>query len=168
MVDASVMTTTRLILGCALLAAASVMGACKDRTVSVSPDAHVRITDLRDGIGSKADKGALVHVHYTGKLEDGTKVIDTYTDGRVHKFVIGDGTVIPGMDRGVIGMRSGGKRKLVMPPQTHYGRHGYADMIPANTTMTFEVEMLRVIPTGSRGDLHPNDPRTRAFGQLRR
>ncbi|MEM1423560.1 MAG: FKBP-type peptidyl-prolyl cis-trans isomerase [Planctomycetota bacterium] len=162
------MTTTRRITACVLLAALCVLGACKDRTVSVSPDAHVRVTDLRDGIGSKAEEGALVHVHYTGMLDDGTVVVDTYDLGRVHKFVVGGGTVIPGMDKGVIGMRSGGKRRLVMPPQAHYGRYGYADAIPANTTMTFEVEMLRVIPTGSRGDLHPNDPRTRTFGQRRR
>ncbi|GAB4555239.1 MAG: hypothetical protein Tsb0013_17970 [Phycisphaerales bacterium] len=153
----------------AMIGAMLAMGACSDRAVTVSPDAHVRVTDLRDGFGAKAEEGKLVHVHYTGALEDGTVVIDTYARGRVHKFIIGDGTVIPGMDKGVVGMRSGGKRRLVMPPQAHYGKHGYGGKIPPGATLTFEVEMLRVVePDGvSGGELHPNDPRRRVTGQRR-
>ena len=164
------MKTPRPITALLLLSGALALGACTDRSVTVSPDAHVRVTDLRDGFGDKAEEGKLVHVHYTGTLEDGTVVIDTYARGRAHKFIVGDGTVIPGMDKGVVGMRSGGKRRLVMPPQAHYGKYGYADTIPPESTMTFEVEMLRVVePDGvSGGELHPNDPRRRAFGQRRR
>lgn len=145
------------------------MGACGDRAVTVSPDARVRITELRDGSGPKAEEGMLVQVHYVGRLEDGTEIVSTYANQRVHKFVIGDGTVIPGMDRGVIGMRAGGKRRLVMLPQAHYGRQGYGGKVPANATMIFEVEMMRLgrPDSVSGGELHPSDPRRRHPGQRR-
>ena len=161
------MRHVRIILGVAALACLAALGGCKDRSISVSPEANIRVTDLRDGFGAKAEEGKLVHVHYTARVEGGEEVINTYERRRVHKFIIGDGSVIPGMDRGVIGMRAGAKRRLVMPPAAHYGRHGYAGKIPAGATLIIEVEMMRVRNRDgvSGGELHPSDPRRRHFGQ---
>ncbi len=136
----------------------------------IAPSATVRITDVRDGIGDKAEDGKLVMVHYTAQLEDGTVIMNTYERGRPHRFVMGDGSVIPGMVEGIRGMRSGGKRILKMPPDAHYGRRGFGNVIPSNATLRFEVELIRVRDAdGSRaGRLHPNDPRRTLFGQQSR
>jgi peptidylprolyl isomerase len=154
----------RTLVATTLLAFACAVAGCGDRTVRISPDAKVKIRDVRDGIGAKAEEGHLVHVHYVGRLEDGDEVINTYDNGRVHKFILGDKTVIPGMDLGVRGMRAGGKRVITMPPEAHYGRLGYADRIPEDATLVFEVELLRVRDRdGNRRErlYHPNDPRER-------
>lgn len=143
------------------LSLVALLGGCEERTVSVSADANVNISDERTGKGAKAEKGDLVRVHYTGATEEGEVLISTYDNQRAHNFIIGDGTVIPGMDLGVIGMRAGGKRVIVMPPQAHYGRGGYGGKIPPETTLVFEIEMIRISTPDpmSGGDLHPNDPR---------
>ena len=83
-------------------------------------------------------------MHYTAKLPNGSVVIDTPSKGKTHKFVVGDGSVVPGMDDGVKGMRAGGTRVLTLPPHTHYGRAGYAGIIPPDTVLVFEIEMVRV------------------------
>ena len=153
-----------------LCAAVFVLAGCGERTVRVAPSATVRITDVRNGIGEKAEEGKLVMLHYTAELSDGTVIMDTYKRGRPHRFVIGDGSVIPGMVEGIRGMRSGGKRILKMPPAAHYGMRGHGGAIPPNETLKFEVELVRVRePDGSRaGRLHPNDPRRTLFGQQNR
>ena len=106
--------------------------------------AAIELKDVKRGLGIRAEEGNLVEVHYTGRISNGAIVIDTRSNGKPHRFVIGDGTVIPGMDSAVRGMRPGGVREATLPPHTHYGRKGYADVIPEESMMYFEIEMLRV------------------------
>lgn len=130
-------------------AVAAIPGAgCRDRTVEVSLDKAIDHRDLKTGIGSAAKEGNLVEVHYVATLPDGTVVLDT-RQRKPHKFIVGDGTVIPGMDSGVRGMRGGGVRILTLPPHAHYGRMGYANIIPEDTVLTFEIEMIRVSSGGA-------------------
>jgi FKBP-type peptidyl-prolyl cis-trans isomerase len=103
----------------------------------------LKYQDLVVGTGAEAVAGKSVSVHYTGWLEDGTQ-FDTSVGGQPFTFTLGAGQVIPGWDEGVAGMKVGGKRKLVIPPELGYGAQGYPPVIPANATLTFEVELLDV------------------------
>ena len=101
------------------------------------------ITDIQEGTGKAAVKGALLLCHYTGTLEDGTKFDSSYDHGRPFQFVIGSKRVIQGWDIGLIGMKEGGKRKLFVPAHLGYGEREKA-RIPANSNLIFEVELLEV------------------------
>jgi len=106
----------------------------------------LRVTELGVGHGVAAAAGDEVVVLYRGELPDGSVVpgLDLYEQGRPHRFVIGDGSVIGGLDRGVRGMRSGGVRRVTVPPLLHYGEEGYAGLIPARTSLVLTVEMVSV------------------------
>ena len=97
------------------------------------------------GEGDLAEVGKTVSVNYTGMFEDG-KVFDTSLQpGRgPFEFSLGAGQVIKGWDEGVDGMRVGGKRKLTIPPHLAYGERGAGGVIPPNSTLVFEVELLAV------------------------
>ena len=102
------------------------------------------IEDLKVGSGEKAVNGKKVIVHYTGKLENG-KVFDSSLDRNVpFDFILGQGQVIKGWDEGILGMQIGGKRKLTIPPELAYGKEGYGEIIPQNSTLIFEVELLNL------------------------
>jgi hypothetical protein len=103
----------------------------------------LQIEDIVTGTGTQAARGDEVSVDYTGKLEDGT-VFDSSQGRGVFKFVLGEKKVIQGWEQGLIGMRVGGKRKLVIPPGLAYGSRGAPPRIPANATLTFEVELRDV------------------------
>ncbi|WP_164157263.1 FKBP-type peptidyl-prolyl cis-trans isomerase [Sandarakinorhabdus rubra] len=109
-----------------------------------------RITDTRPGTGAVAEAGNMVAVHYTGWLSiDGAKgrQFDSSRDaGQPFIFRLGAGDVILGWDEGVAGMRVGGRRTLVVPPQAGYGDAGAGDAIPPGSTLIFEVELLAVAP----------------------
>jgi FKBP-type peptidyl-prolyl cis-trans isomerase len=81
-------------------------------------------------------------VHYTGWLADGTR-FDTSADRGPFEFVLGTGAVIPGWEEGLVGMRTGGRRRLVIPPALAYGRDGYG-VIPPYATLVFETHMVEV------------------------
>ena len=100
--------------------------------------------DLVVGTGQEAAAGDTVSVHYTGWLADGTKFDSSVDRGQPFQFVLGQGNVIQGWDEGVAGMKVGGKRKLVIPPDLAYGAQGYGGVIPPNATLTFDVELLEV------------------------
>jgi FKBP-type peptidyl-prolyl cis-trans isomerase len=96
------------------------------------------------GTGKEAKSGDTVDVHYTGWLKDGTKFDSSKDRGRPFSFQVGAGRVIKGWDEGVAGMKEGGKRKLVIPPDLGYGARGAPGAIPPNAELTFEVELLKV------------------------
>ncbi|PJB35287.1 MAG: peptidylprolyl isomerase [Deltaproteobacteria bacterium CG_4_9_14_3_um_filter_63_12] len=100
------------------------------------------IDDLKVGQGAEAKAGHQVQVHYTGWLVDGTKFDSSVDRGKVFEFPLGEGCVIKGWDQGVEGMKIGGKRKLTIPPRLAYGSRGAGNVVPANATLIFEVELL--------------------------
>ncbi len=101
-------------------------------------------TDLVVGQGAEATSGKTVRVHYTGTLTDGKKFDSSLDRGKPFEFKLGAGNVIKGWDQGVVGMKVGGKRKLVIPPDMAYGARGFPPVIPPNSTLVFEIELLGV------------------------
>ena len=99
---------------------------------------------LAEGDGDTAVPGRSVTVHYTGWLTNGTKFDSSHDRVRPFTFRLGAGEVIKGWDKGVEGMKVGGKRKLTIPPKLGYGRFGSPPVIPGNATLVFEVELLKV------------------------
>lgn len=100
--------------------------------------------DIKVGNGQEAKAGDTVSVHYTGWLDNGTKFDSSVDRGQPFEFTLGQGQVIKGWDEGVAGMKVGGRRRLVIPPTLGYGSRGVGGIIPANATLTFEVELLLV------------------------
>ena len=105
----------------------------------------LEITDIQEGTGPEATKGALLICHYTGTLENGTVFDSSLNHGRPFEFVIGSGRVIKGWDQGLLGIRAGGRRKLFVPSYLAYGERT-KPTIPAHSNLIFEVEMLEVRP----------------------
>jgi len=102
------------------------------------------VTDIIIGEGGEAVTGDKVSVHYTGTLDDGTKFDSSLDRGIPFEFTLGANQVIKGWDLGVTGMKIGGKRKLVIPSDLAYGDRAVGDIIPANATLTFEVELVAI------------------------
>lgn len=107
---------------------------------------EVKSTDEVIGTGIEAVPYATVSVHYTGWLMDGTKFDSSRDREEAFSFTLGGGQVIPGWDMGVEGMKEGGKRVLVIPPELAYGKRGAGDVIPPDATLKFEVELVSVTP----------------------
>ncbi|MDC7788790.1 FKBP-type peptidyl-prolyl cis-trans isomerase [Rhodoplanes sp. TEM] len=105
--------------------------------------AGLEIQDLKVGTGAEARPGRRARVNYTGKLTDGT-TFDTSIGRAPFTFALGAGQVIKGWDQGVAGMKVGGKRRLVIPPELGYGPAGAPPKIPPNATLVFEVDLLGV------------------------
>ena len=103
---------------------------------------ELQIEDLTEGTGLTAAPGHRVTVHYTGWLTNGTKFDSSVDRGQPFDFNLGKGMVIRGWDEGVKGMKIGGKRKLTIPPHMGYGERGAGGVIPPNSTLVFEVELL--------------------------
>lgn len=108
----------------------------------MTTESGVQYVDLVVGTGRQAEVGDTAAVHYTGWPADGTK-FDSSLDREEHfSFRVGAGQVIKGWDDGVLGMKVGGKRKLIIPPQLGYGARGAGGVIPPHATLTFEVDLL--------------------------
>jgi len=110
----------------------------------VITDSGLEYIDLVTGTGKEAGRGDTATVHYTGRLEDGTKFDSSLDREQPFSFRIGAGQVIKGWDEGVTGMKVGGKRKLMIPPHLGYGARGAGGVIPPNAKLTFEVELLNL------------------------
>ena len=104
---------------------------------------ELQIEDIVVGTGDSPQHGQTVVVHYTGWLTNGKKFDSSVDRGQPFEFQIGVGQVIKGWDQGVMTMKVGGKRKLTIPPELAYGdRDVGGGLIPPNSTLIFEVELL--------------------------
>ena len=110
---------------------------------TVTTPSGLKYVDLLVGKGPAPKDGDTVLVHYTGRFTNG-KVFDTSRGKQPFHFVLGRGQVIKGWDEGVASMHVGGKRKLIVPPALAYGAQGYPGAIPPNSTLVFQVELLKI------------------------
>lgn len=127
--------------------ASSEVGSSTSEVTSATGDQNVtelKIEDIAVGDGAEAVAGKTVVVHYTGTLVDGKKFDSSVDRGQPFPFPLGAGRVIQGWDKGVEGMKVGGKRKLTIPPSMGYGEQGAGGVIPPNATLIFDVELLEV------------------------
>ena len=104
----------------------------------------LKYTDILVGTGASPQNGQSVTVNYVGTLENGKKFDASADHGGTFTFTIGVGQVIRGWDEGVASMKVGGKRRLIVPPELGYGSQGAGDVIPPNSTLIFEVELLKI------------------------
>ncbi|MFJ2639879.1 FKBP-type peptidyl-prolyl cis-trans isomerase [Streptomyces sp. NPDC087511] len=106
---------------------------------------ELTIRDLVVGDGLEAKPGRVVQVHYVGVTFESGKEFDTSWDrGQPFKFAVGGGRVIRGWDRGIRGMRVGGRREIIVPPRLGYGNQSPSPLIPAGSTLVFVVDLLSV------------------------
>lgn len=107
-------------------------------------NSELQIIDLIEGTGKTCVKGALISTQYTGWLEDGTVFDSSYNRGQPFSCVIGSKRVIQGWDQGLMGMKVGGKRKLLVPAHLGYGERQVGS-IPPNSNLIFEIELMEVL-----------------------
>ncbi len=116
----------------------------KSAAKTVTTASGLKYTDVKVGSGASPVKGKQVKVHYTGTLENGKKFDSSVDRNEPFVFVIGVGQVIAGWDEGVMSMKVGGKRKLIIPSKLGYGARGAGGDIPPNATLLFDVELIDV------------------------
>ena len=104
----------------------------------------IQINNIVEGEGTEIINHSKIQVHYTGKLQDGTNFDSSYDRGQPFSFQIGLREVIKGWEIGLMGMKVGGKRTLIIPPELAYGDRGAGDLIPPNATLTFDIEIVAV------------------------
>ena len=109
------------------------------------------VQDVVVGEGVRADSGDIVTVHYVGRLPSGTTFDSSRERDRPFEVALGYGRVIQGWDQGIVGMRVGGQRRLVIPPALAYGEDGRGP-IPGGATLVFDVELLDVVNRTPEGD----------------
>lgn len=115
-----------------------------DTTALTRTPSGLRYQDVAQGQGTAASAGKSVSVHYTGWLPNGEKFDSSRDRNEPFGFTLGAGQVIAGWDEGVAGMKVGGRRKLVIPPDLGYGTAGAPPDIPPGATLVFDVELLEV------------------------
>ena len=135
----------RLTLLGALALAVVVSGCSKDNPTAPSANVPFSTVDVRVGTGTEATTGRLVQVNYSGYLYSATAAENKGTpfDAGTFPFTVGTG-VIPGFSQGVQGMRVGGIRRVIIPPNLGYGAQGSPPAIPGNATLVFDIELLAV------------------------
>ena len=120
-------------------------GGEKKKEEIITSKTGLKYVEQKVGEGKTAKAGDTVSVHYTGTLENGKKFDSSRDRDQPFEFPLGAGKVIKGWDEGVAGMKEGGKRKLIIPPELGYGPREVGNgLIPANLTLIFEVELLKV------------------------
>lgn len=101
------------------------------------------VDDVVLGVGDEVVTGDRVSVHYIGTLQNGQQFDNSYNRSTPFSFVVGDGKVIPGWDQGILGMKKGGKRVLVIPSDLAYGKSGFGP-IPGDATLVFAIELVSI------------------------
>ncbi|MGW1225256.1 FKBP-type peptidyl-prolyl cis-trans isomerase [Streptomyces sp. NPDC001515] len=111
--------------------------------------AELVVRDLVVGDGAEARPGRVVRIHYVGvTFASGREFDSSWEGGEPFKFAVGGGKAIKGLDRGVRGMRAGGRREIVVPPRLGYGKQSPSVLIPAGSTLVFVVDLLTVVGPG--------------------
>lgn len=103
----------------------------------------LKYIEVRTGSGSEAKVGKQVIIEYTGYLTNGYKFDSTFDQGRPYTFKLGEGMHLKGLEEGITGMRVGGERRLIIPPELGYGSRG-KDPVPPEATLIFDVDLLKV------------------------
>ena len=143
------MRLPRLVFALTVLPMLLVITACSDSPTSPTGAVAFTATDLRVGTGAEAARGSVVSMHYTVWLYDATKAdqkglqIETSIGDVPFDFALGAGMVIAGWDQGIVGMRVGGQRRLVVPASLAYG-DTRRNAIPPNTPLVFDVELVAI------------------------
>ena len=114
-------------------------------TSMVTTDSGLQYQDSECGQGPEAAPGDVVSVHYTGKLENG-ETFDSSVGGEPFTFQLGVSQVIQGWQEGLAGMSVGGKRTLTIPPELGFGKAGSPPVIPRNSTLIYDIEVLEIQP----------------------
>lgn len=125
-----------------ILALAALAACGGDKTTTPSGPENLVTEDLVVGTGATAANGDTVSVFYTGSFLNG-QVFDSNVGGTALTFRLGAGSVIPGFEQGIVGMKVGGKRRLTIPPSLAYGSRG-SGPIPPNTTLRFDVDLAAI------------------------
>jgi peptidylprolyl isomerase len=112
---------------------------------SGAPPAQLEIKELEEGTGVEAKSGDQVTVQYVGvNYKNGKEFDSSWSRNEPFPFTLGAGEVIPGWDQGVEGMKVGGRRELIIPPELGYGESGYPPAIPPNETLVFVIDLLKI------------------------
>ena len=111
---------------------------------NISKTPGLEIYDEKVGTGAEAKAGQTISAHYVGTLVNGTKFDSSLDRGQPFQFTLGVGQVIQGWDLGIQGMKVGGVRKLVISPELGYGSRGAGNLIPPNSTLVFEVQLIAI------------------------
>jgi FKBP-type peptidyl-prolyl cis-trans isomerase len=113
------------------------------KVVFVTPSG-LKFEDLKIGAGEEAEAGKIVEVHYVGWLEDGTRFDSSRDRALPFTFRLGAGDALKGWDEGLVGMKVGGKRKLIIPPDLGFGNQAVGSVVPPNSVLFYEFELLAV------------------------
>lgn len=111
---------------------------------TITTPSGLTYTDIKEGTGQSPAIGNIVVVHYTGTLENGNKFDSSEDRNQPFRFPIGQGVVIKGWDEGVMTMKVGGERTLIIPAELGYGNREIPGVIPANSTLIFNVKLLAI------------------------
>ncbi|MEM9082504.1 MAG: FKBP-type peptidyl-prolyl cis-trans isomerase [Planctomycetota bacterium] len=140
---------TTIVAAAGALIGSAVLLSKHERPILVDGDSAVSPIDVKFGDGLEAAEGKLVEVSYTVSLDDGTVIVDLLEDRKSHRFVVGDGTVIPGLELAILGMREGGIRDARLPWSTAYGSIGLGNKVPEKAALNMRVELIDVQGTSS-------------------